>query len=154
MSENVWHSKRTAKQQNLPLLTKCYSMALSIICYHKLSLAFYICSYLLYMSEYQKYLFLPYSKKDTSFLPVSKYFNFQELYMLPTSFRIHLLKFLVPFGLHLVHQRFHQPHRSGPLQFDRFQYRFLYVLLATGYLLQPEKNNLNLRMWSFGIRAE
>ena len=45
MSENVWHSKRTAKQQNLPLLTKCYSMALSIICYHKLSLAFCICSY-------------------------------------------------------------------------------------------------------------
>lgn len=45
MSENVWHSKRTAKQQNLPLLTKCYSMALLIICYHKLSLAFCICSY-------------------------------------------------------------------------------------------------------------
>ena len=45
MSENVWHSKRTAKQQNLPLLTKCYSMALSIICYHKLSHAFCICSY-------------------------------------------------------------------------------------------------------------
>ena len=45
MSENVWHSKRTAKQQNLPLLTKFYSLALSIICYHKLSLAFCICSY-------------------------------------------------------------------------------------------------------------
>ena len=42
------------------------SFAKSIyFCYHKLLLAFCICSYPLYISEYHKYLFLPYSQKKT-----------------------------------------------------------------------------------------
>lgn len=47
MSDNLHRRKKLDERQNLPLLTKCYSMALSIICYHKLPLTFL-------------YLFLPF----------------------------------------------------------------------------------------------
>ena len=67
MSENVWHSKRTAKQQNLPLLTKCYSMALSIICYHKLPLTFLYLFLLFIYVRISKILISSIQQKRTSF---------------------------------------------------------------------------------------